>query len=52
LFDLAVFTVGLDGSDVLVDRAVGGPDFDGSEIHAVEYHDKARENQAIKHETC
>ena len=52
LLNLAVFTEGLDGTDVLVDCAVGGPDFDGSEVHAVEYHDIARENQAIKYETC
>ena len=33
LLDLAVFTVGLDDADVLVDLAAGGRDFDGADEH-------------------
>ena len=40
LLDLAVVTIGFDDADILVDRAAGGPNFDGSEVHAVKYHDK------------
>ena len=39
LLDLAVVAIGFDDADILVDRAVGGPDFDGSEVHVVKYHD-------------
>ena len=45
LLDLAVVAIGLDDADILVDRATGGPDFDGSEVHVVKYHDKYRRNQ-------
>jgi hypothetical protein len=47
LLDLAVLALGFDGADVFVDRAIGGPDFDGSEVHVVKYHDTARDNQNI-----
>jgi hypothetical protein len=40
LLDLAVLAIGFDDADVFVDHAVGGPDFDGAEVHAVKYHDK------------
>ncbi len=39
LLDLAVVAIGFDDADILVDRAVGGPNFDGSEVHVVKYHD-------------
>ena len=39
LLDLTVVAIGLDDADILVDRATGGPDFDGSEVHVVKYHD-------------
>jgi hypothetical protein len=39
LLDLAVVAKGLDDADIFIDRAVGGPDFDGSELHVDEYHD-------------
>src|SRR5262249_45751415 len=52
LLDLAVFAIGFDGAHVLVNCAAGGPDFDGSEVHVVKYHDTARENQANKYEIC
>ena len=45
LLDLAVVTIGFDDSDILVDRAAGGPNFDGSEVHAVKYHDTTNRNQ-------
>src|SRR5271157_2115208 len=45
LLNLAVVAIGLDDADILVDRAAGGPDFDGSEVHVVKYHDKYRRNQ-------
>jgi hypothetical protein len=32
--------MGFDDPYVFVDRAIGGPDFDGAEVHAVNYHDK------------
>src|SRR5262249_45296742 len=40
LLDLAVETMGFDDPDVFVDRALGGPDFDGAEVHAMNYHDE------------
>src|SRR5512135_1720455 len=43
LLDLAVLAIGFDDADVFVDHAVGGPDFDGAEVHAVKYHDKISE---------
>ena len=46
LLDLAVVAIGFDDADVLVDRAAGGADFDGSEVHAVKYHDRMNRNQA------
>ena len=45
MLDLAVVAIGLDDADILVDRATGGPDFDGSQVHVVKYHDKYRRNQ-------
>src|SRR4029077_2528226 len=39
LLDLAVVAIGFDNADILVHRAAGGPDFDGSEVHVVKYHD-------------
>ena len=33
LFDFAVVTVGFDDTNVLVDVATGGPDFNGANIH-------------------
>jgi hypothetical protein len=39
LLDLAIVAIGFDDTDILVDRAVRGPDFDGSEVHVAEYHD-------------
>jgi hypothetical protein len=46
LLDLTVVAIGLDDADILVDRAAGGPDFDGSEVHVVKYHDGRDGNQA------
>src|SRR4029077_12840053 len=46
LLDLAVVAIGLDDADILVNRATGRPDFDGSEVHVVKYHDGTDENQA------
>ena len=34
LLDFAVLAVGFDHADVLVDRAAGGRDFDGADVHA------------------
>ena len=61
LLDLAVVAVGFDNADVLVDRAVGGGDFDGAGMnmvgcwrqwskrcrgtHSDHYHDDYRANQ-------
>ena len=45
LLDLAVVAIGFDDADVLVNRAAGGPDFDGSEVHVVKYHDATGGNQ-------
>ena len=45
LLDLAVVAIGFDDADVLVDRTAGGPDFDGSEVHVVKYHDAMHRNQ-------
>jgi hypothetical protein len=39
LLDLAGLAEGLDDADVLVEGAAGGPDFDGSQVHVVKYHD-------------
>jgi hypothetical protein len=39
LLDLAVVAIGFDDTDILVDRAIGGSDFDGSEVHIAKYHD-------------
>ena len=46
LLDLTVVAIGLDDADILVARAAGGPDFDGSEVHVVKYHDGRDGNQA------
>ena len=51
LLDLAVVAIGFDDPDIFVDRAVGGPDFDGSEVHAVNYHDKNERKQYEKPRT-
>ncbi len=48
LLDLAVVAIGFDDADILVHRAAGGPDFDGSEVHVVKYHDELTGNQAKK----
>ncbi len=45
LLDLAILTVGFDDADVLVDGAVGGRDFDGTNEHDVEYHDRQNKLQ-------
>ncbi len=39
LFDLTAFAVGLDDTDVFVDGAAFGADFDGSRVHENHYHD-------------
>ena len=44
--DLTVVAIGLDDADILVDRAAGGPDIDGSEVHVVKYTDGRDGNQA------
>jgi hypothetical protein len=31
--------ISFDDPDVFVDGAVGGPDFDGAEVHGDQYHD-------------
>ena len=36
---------GLDDADIVVDRAIGGPDFDGSQVHVVKSHDGTRQYQ-------
>jgi hypothetical protein len=45
LLDLSVETLGLDDPDIFVDRALGGPNFDSAEVHAVNYHDRNQGNQ-------
>jgi hypothetical protein len=47
LFDLTVFAVGFDDADVFVDGAAGGADFDGSRVHAIQYHDESQRIQGI-----
>ncbi len=42
LLDFASLAVGLDDADILVDRAAGGANFDGSQVHVVKYHDARR----------
>jgi hypothetical protein len=39
LLDLAALAVGFNDANVFVDGAVGGANFDGSGIHACDYHD-------------
>ncbi len=51
LLNLAVVANGLDDADIVVDRAIGGPDFDGSQVHVVKYHDGNRGNQGQIAET-
>ncbi len=42
LLDLAAVAIGFDDADILVDRAAGGANFDGSQVHVVKYHDARR----------
>ena len=45
LLDLAVLAIGFDDTDILINRAAGGSDFDGSQVHVVKYHDVNRRIQ-------
>lgn len=48
----AVFGIGLDDADIFVDCAAGKADFYGSNLHAIDYHDRIRCNQGIIWELC
>ena len=45
LLDLTALAVGLDDTDVFVDGAAGGADFDGSRVHESHYHDESEQFQ-------